>query len=501
MMTESLQLGLRMQLPELILAATAVLVVLLDALLSLRARRGLVGVSLLGTLVAFGVGLWQAGPILLARHGTVVFSSMAISDGVAAVGRLIILLTLTLGLLLGYRGALKRRHPGEFHALLLFAAFGAMVLANAAHLVTLILGLEILSLPLYTLAAFDYQRRAAREAGLKYLLLGAFASGFVALGCALYYAGSGTLSLRAVVPSPEGRMIYSVGMALILSGLMFKGGILPFFAWSPDTYHGAPDFAVGLMAALAKVGTFLLLMRVLPEFLPAIALSLLMPGLLMVAAATMLAGNLLALAQTNIKRMLAYSSVAHAGYMLLGLLVYQADAWMNASSGVLFYLASYAPVLVASFHIISLFPGDEGGHQLAEYTGVGYRSPFLAVIFSVLLLSLAGLPPTGGFMAKAIVFFGAVKGGLTNLVVFAMLVSLIGVYYYLRVIVYMYMREAREDTPVVAPDPVAAGPLGRFAFWVIAAIVAVLGLAPGHLLYLTDCAVVHLGRLPYLPPG
>ena len=482
-----------LQAPELILVATAILVVFLDAFTSHRGRKGLPGLTLLGAIVAFIMALSQAMPAINQVKAATVFGGMAMNDGVGAIAKLIILFTLLIGLMLGYSPSMKRKYPGEFHALILFATFGAIVLANAANLVVAVLGLEILSLPLYTLVAFDTERKAAREAGLKYLILGAFTSAFLALGCALYYVATGTLSINGVPVVFESRTIFAVGSALILAGMMFKGGILPFFAWSPDVYEGAPDYSVGLVAALAKTGSFILLLRLLPALLPGIASSGLMSGLLLIAAGTMLAGNLMALVQTNIKRLLAYSSVAHAGYMFLGLLAFRVEA----SAGVLFYLAIYAPVLVASFQIVSLF-SDESGHEIKAYSGLAQKAPMLAIFFAIMLLSLAGFPPMSGFMAKVITFLGAVQGGLVNLVIFAMIVSLIGVYYYLRVIVYMFMYEPKAGQASF-PSLANAGILGRIAFWVVAVITVGLGVGPTYLLYLAISAVLQLKSLAAIP--
>ncbi len=495
-MSPSINAGIFAQLPEIILIVTAILVILLDSFVKRENNSHLSMLAQLGAIVAFIINIRLAQEILGKETGWLVFGGMAAWDGVVVFGKFIILIALFIGLVLSHKNNSEREHSGEFLALIILATVGAMVLASATHLVSMLLGLEILSLPLYTIAAFDYSRRSAREAGLKYLLLGAFASGFVAVGCALYYAGSGTMSINAVLAPSGGRVFYNIGCALILAGLMFKGGMLPFFAWSPDTYEGAPDFAVGLMAALAKAGTFLFLLRFVPEILPGIAGSNLIVGLTLATAGTMVAGNLLALAQTNVKRMLAYSSIAHAGYMFLGIL-----AFRGATSGVLFYLAGYIPILVASFHIVALFPGDEGGHELKDYKGVGYRAPFIAGTFALMLVSLAGLPPTPGFWGKVFIFIDAVdpeKGGLVNLVILAMLVSVVGVYYYLRVIVYMYMREPEKDAEVVTPRLSFAGLSGEFGFWFVIAIIAVLGFAPSHLLYFLDIAVLQLQKLPLL---
>jgi len=219
-----------------------------------------------------------------------------------------------------------------------------------------------------------------------------------------------------------------------------------------------------------------------------VASSGLLPGLVLLAARTMLAGNLMALVQTNVKRMLAYSSIAHAGYMFLGLLAFQREA----SAGVLFYLAVYAPVLVASFQIVSLFPGEKGGHDLKDYAGLVRRSPLISALFALMLISLAGLPPTAGFIAKAITFLGAIQGGLVSLVAFAMLVSVIGVYYYFRVIAYMFLHEPDPDQSPPTPDLDGAGLLGRVGFWAMAAVVILLGLVPAPLLYMATLAVARI---------
>jgi NADH-quinone oxidoreductase subunit N len=480
--------GFETQIPELILVATAILIVFYDSFATPKNTKGLGGIALFGVVLSLIGAILHTGPTIRNAVDPTQLNHMVMTDGVSAVAKIIILVTLLIGLMLGYNSASRRKYRGEFYALILFAGFGALVLANAGHLVTMVLGLEILSLPLYTLAAFEYKRVESREAGLKYLLLGAFSSGFLALGCALYYAGSGTFIIDQMHIPAHGELIFAVGSAMILAGLMFKGGMLPFFAWSPDTYEGAPDFAVGLMAALAKTGTFVLLIRLLPSMLPGIIFSGLLPGLILIAAGTMLAGNLMALVQTNIKRLLAYSSIAHAGYMFLGLLAFQ----KSASVGVLFYLAVYAPVLVASFQIVSLFPGDKAGHELKDYAGLAHRAPFISVLFALMLISLAGLPPTAGFIGKAITFLGAVQGGLVPMVILAMLLSVIGVYYYFRVIAYMFIHEPDAGAAAPAPDLAGTGLIGRIGFCAVGAIVILFGIIPASLLYMATMAVEHV---------
>ncbi|HDS30199.1 MAG TPA: NADH-quinone oxidoreductase subunit N [Firmicutes bacterium] len=488
-MTGFLQNGIAGQLPEFLLVLTALAILIFDAVKKYGKDKEMYIIAVAGASLAFASSIFTLDLSLGSANGIFVFSSMTVWDSVSSLGKLIILLTLLTGLILDSLGAITRRHNGEYLALMLFAATGAMVMSSASHLVTMILGLEILSLPLYTLAAFDYDRKAAREAGLKYLILGAFASAFAAIGCALYYIGSGTLEISVTSIPADGKLFFNIGCALILSGLMFKGGVLPFFAWSPDTYEGAPDFAVGLMAALAKTSTFLFLARFVPEILSPIAASNLIAGIILAVAGTMIAGNLLALAQTNIKRMLAYSSVAHAGYLLLGIIAFRA----TSTAGIIFYLAGYAPVLVGCFHIVAMFPGDKGGHEINHFAGLGYRSKFVAAIFTLMLITLAGLPPTPIFWGKLLLFLGVVEpggSGLVNLVILAMLMSLVGVYYYLRVVVYMYMREPDDEKISPSPAPVKAFP--GFGFSILCIIIAVLGIFPYYFLRLIFSAVENL---------
>ena len=470
-------------LPEIVILAGVIAVIIADIAGKGKAFRASRNLSLFFTAAAIGFTIVISSFLAKDPKGFLAFGGMSITDRLFVFGHLIILSCLLLGILLSHRNALAIKHSGEAYALILLATFGALVLSNASNLVIVLLGLEILSLPLYTLAAFDPSRKRAREAGLKYLILGAFASGFFVLGCAFYYAQTGTLSIKSGFAAGTYGIPLSVSTALILSALLFKGGVLPFFAWSPDTYQGAPDFAVGLMAALAKTSTFLALMRILPEFLPGLTGGLLLFGLLAISAATMAAGNFLALVQTDIKRMLAYSSVAHAGYMFLALCAFESIA----TTGMLAYLAVYAPVLVGSFSIVSLFPGSEEGHDISEYTGLGYKAPFVAGIFTVMLLSLAGLPPTGGFITKAIMFLGVIEGGYANFVILAMILSVIGVYYYLRVVIRMFMSDGTETGEKI-PEIRSPDLAEQLAYSIIVILIIAVGLWPGLIVWLAHLA-------------
>ncbi|MFH1676010.1 MAG: NADH-quinone oxidoreductase subunit N [bacterium] len=482
-MTLSLKLSLLTHLPELVLLLGVLVVIITDIVGKGKASGASRNFALFFTALAIGCTIVVSSYLAKDPKGFIAFNGMSVTDRLFVFGHLIILSCLLLGILLSHRNALAKKHSGEAYALILLAAFGALVLSNASNLVVVLLGLEILSLPLYTLAAFDPSRKAAREAGLKYLILGAFASGFFVLGCAFYYAQTGSLSIKPGFATGAYGIPFAVSSALILSALLFKGGMLPFFAWSPDTYQGAPDFAVGLMAALAKTATFLLLIRILPEFLPGLTAGLLLFGLLLISAATMAAGNFLALVQTDIKRMLAYSSVAHAGYMFLALCAFES----TATTGMLAYLAVYAPVLVGSFSIVSLFPGSEEGHKISDYTGVGYKAPFVAGVFTIMLLSLAGLPPTGGFITKAIMFLGVIQGGYVNFVILAMILSVIGVYYYLNVVIRMFMSPEEETggKPVEIRSPDLSEQL---AYSIIIILVLAVGLFPGLIVWLARLA-------------
>src|ERR1700680_120495 len=348
----------------------------------------------------------------------------------------------------------------EFYALLLFATAGMGVLASARELLTAFIGLELSSISSYILAGFRRDSAKSSEASLKYFLLGSFATAFFLYGIALVYGATGTTNLSRMDDADPASNLLKLGLSLILIGLGFKVAAAPFQIWTPDVYEGAPTPVTALFSAGPKAAAFALLLRIFAS-VPA-ATHFWFWAFWVMAALTMFAGNLGALVQTNVKRMLAYSSIAHAGYILVAFAAVTSLAG-NADSGaapayaaVLFYLVSYALVKVGAFTIVSQLGGGGEKHLgLEDYAGLGQRQPFAAALLSLFLLSLLGLPVTAGFFGKFYIFKAAVSAHLIWLAVLMAINSVIGAYYYIRLIVVMYLREpsSAEATPAVVAFP------------------------------------------------
>jgi NADH-quinone oxidoreductase subunit N len=350
------------------------------------------------------------------------------------------------GVALAY-GYLKRMgiERGEYYALLLFSLTGMLLMAQAADLIVIFLALELLSIPLYVLAAFARPRLDSEEAGLKYFLLGAFATGFVVYGITLVFGATGSTSLTGIAGQIAGfgvSPLLLVGAALILVGFGFKVAAVPFHMWTPDVYQGAPTPVTAFMAVGAKAAGFAALLRIFVLTFAGLQLDL-VPVVWGLAALTMFAGNIIAIAQTNIKRMLAYSSIAHAGYILMAFVAFgdpavQADAVASA----LFYLVAYALTSFGAWAVvITLEKQNALGLEINDYAGLGRRKPLLAAAMTVFMLSLTGMPPTLGLVGKFFLFRTVIEAGQIWLAVIGVLTSLISAYYYLRVVVMMWMRE------------------------------------------------------------
>lgn len=456
-----------------ILLVTACVVLLGEFLLEQKGRSWLSIATLLGTVAAL-LASWA----LWGEPGSA-FNGMLAVDGLSAFFHLVILLGLALTVLFSIE--YLRLFPiadSEYYALLLLSTVGMLILVSAEDLLVLFLGLETMSIALYVLTGFTTRRVASVEAALKYLLIGAFATGFLLYGIAFIYGGAGTTKLAAVrsllAGSPEARQdaLFYAGLALLSIGLAFKVGAVPFHQWVPDVYEGAPTAVTAFMAASAKVAALAALLRAFPlGFAP------LQPywagGLALLAALTMILGNLIALTQTNLKRLLAYSSIAHAGYILVGVVAGGA----LGLQAVLYYGLAYALMTLGSFGIIILLGERHREHlDLEEYRGLASTNPWLAWALAILLFSLAGFPPLGGFFAKYYVFLAAVQAGYTWLAVLGVLCSLISVYYYLRVVVLMFMYPASRVIRS-APSPVA-----RAALWMTLVGVIWMGLLPSAFL-------------------
>lgn len=378
-------------------------------------------------------------------------------------------------------------HHGEYYSLLLLAVMGMSFMASGGDLLIIFLGIEAMSIALYVLAGFHRNRPRSNEAALKYLLLGAFSTGFLLYGIAMVYGQIGTTNLiefSNYLASSEAplRGYMGIGVALLLVGLAFKAAAVPFHFWSPDVYDGAPTPVTALMSTASKAAAFAVVLRVF--YLPDYPLSLSWENTLWgLAVLTMTVGNLSALAQTGIKRMLAYSSIAHAGYMLVGVVA------MNelGAAGILYYLGAYLFMNVGAFTIAWLVNHRGGGeYRISDYAQLGYRSPTLAILMSIVLLSLTGIPPLAGFFGKLYVFSAAVQAGYVWLVVIAVLNNAVSVYYYLRVIVVMYMKEEEGLREVERAPSVA------FTAAVCAILIILLGVFSGSLLDLARASVASL---------
>ncbi len=479
---------LRPILPMLMLAVTAGLVLVLD-LVPPRERKDHLGfISALGVVATLIVTYWMT----FATGGAELraFRGMVVLDGYALFFNIIIGYATGLVLLLSM-DYMRREgvESGEFYILVLLSALGMMLMASAGDLIIVFLGLETMSISLYVLAGFFRTRLEAGEASMKYFLIGAFASGFFLYGIALIFGATGTTNLdriaNAVAAGAGSDPMLVIGLGLLLVGFGFKISSVPFHMWAPDVYEGAPTSVTAFIATGSKAAAFAALLRVLLTAMRGAPVD--WPMLLWVLAVlTMTVGNVVALAQLNLKRMLAYSSIAHVGYMLVG--VVAGGALGNGS--VLFYLLVYTFTTAGAFGaILVLERGGQEAVRLEDFGGLATRHPLVAVALSIFLLSLIGIPPTAGFVGKFYLFGAAVKSGYVWLAVIGVLNSALAAYYYLRLIVYMYMREPEDAPTVLAPSL-----SGALALVVALWGVVQLGVAPGPLFDLAQAAVVPLLR-------
>jgi NADH-quinone oxidoreductase subunit N len=353
----------------------------------------------------------------------------------------------------------------EYYVLVLFAMLGMMLMASARDLVVLFLGIELMSICFYVLAGFSRTRRESTESALKYFLLGAFTTGFLLYGIALVYGVTGTTHLPAialVMPQLTGNPVFLIGAAMLIIALSFKVAAVPFHMWAPDVYEGAPTTITAFMATGGKAAAFGAIVAVFGESF-AFEKSSINQVLSVIAAGSMIVGNVTAVAQSNVKRMLAYSSIAHAGYMLAGV----AAGNPEGKTGVLFYLAAYLVMNVGAFGIVAMVEGRDP-HRLTfdAYAGLSKKRPYLAAVMALFMFSLSGFPPLAGFFGKYYVFLAAVKADMTWLAIVGVLTSLISAYYYLRLVVVMYFREGETDFET-APSTAAVVAVTIAAFFVL----------------------------------
>jgi NADH-quinone oxidoreductase subunit N len=473
-------------LPEALLAAAGCVILMLEAFLP-KARRGFTQIALLATVVAAWL-LWTRVPS--GSH----FNGALESSALTTFFSLLVLAAAALSLA-GTDRYLRREKllQGEYHALFLWSVTGVLLLVRATDLLTIFLALELLSICLYALAGFNRKLAQSTEAALKYFLMGAFVSGFVLLGIALVYGESGATQISAITEAlgaGQGSLqLLTLGFVLLISGFAFKMSLVPFHAWAPDVYQGAPTPFAAFLSVAPKAASAVVILRLLQALTDAAT-----PGkwtglIAFLAVGSMLAGNLLGLVQRDLRRLLAYSGIAHMGYLLLAFLHVDAESWSAAAV----YLAAYALMNGGAFLIVSeLFERTGDAHLLSDLAGWGYRKPVLSACLTVLLLSLGGIPPTLGFLGKYLVFSHAIRTGHVGLAIVGVLASLVGVFYYLRVVYFLYMKPEVREPEAVAPTRLLDWG-GTVAVGLAALAVLLMGLLPARLLAWLAQAIAPLG--------
>ncbi len=429
-------------LPELALLGAACLILILDLFLADDLRWVTFGLSLLalGLAAALTWGTHDAVP-------TLAFGNTFVDDSLSDVLKLMIYGSVA-AVMIYSRDYVRTRgmYRGEFYVLVLFATLGMMIMVSASHFLTLYLGLELLSLCLYALVALQRDSVVATEAAMKYFVLGALASGLLLFGMSLLYGATGSLELARVAAAlPDGAghdAVLVFGLVFVVAALAFKLGAVPFHMWIPDVYQGAPTAVTLFVASAPKFAAFAFVMRLLVEGLGALVTDW-QPMLVLLAVLSIALGNVTAIAQTNIKRMLAYSTISHMGFLLLGFLSGSPTGYGAA----LFYVSAYVLMSLGGFAMILLLSREVEAEELDDFKGLNQRSPWHAFLMLLLMFSMAGVPPTLGFYAKLSVLQAALEAGFLWLTVFAVLMSVVGAFYYLRVVKLMYFDAPAQPTP------------------------------------------------------
>ncbi len=464
------EVNMLLALPELVLLGGIFVIMVFD-LFSTQKDRATNLLRMTLVLLFAVAGLVVAGAADTPRFG---FSGMFVADQLAVV--LKIALLVSVGIVLVYSRdylALRKLFTGEFVLLMLFATLGMMVMVSANHFVALYLGLEILALSTYTMVALNRDSATSTEAAMKYFILGALASGLLLYGMSMIYGGTGSLDVAVIAKTIElsraNDPLITFGIVFVVAGLAFKLGAVPFHMWVPDVYEGAPTPMVMFIGSASKIAAFGFVIRILGDGLAGASGE--WQGMLVILAIGSLAvGNIIAIAQTNLKRMLAYSTISHMGFLLLGILAGSKHGYAAS----MFYIITYALMTLGAFGIIILLSRDGfEADKLDDLKGLNTRSPWVAFLMLVMMFSMAGIPPFIGFFAKLSVLEAALEAGYTWLVVYAVLMSVIGAFYYLRAVKLMYMDAPLDHSPIVAGQAMRAL-LGVNAFAVL-----LLGLLPG----------------------
>ena len=469
-------------LPFIIVAGWAMIILLVDLWIPADRKWITAGMAALGLVAAIAAVISRFG---IEREA---FDGMIVIDGYSSFFQLLFLGVGLIAVSQAYDYLRQRDiERGEYYTLLLFSLSGMLLMASAGDLIVVFLAVELLSIPLYVLAAFAIPQVESEESSLKYFLLGAFASGFLVYGIALIFGSTGTTALSGVVAAvasvETAPILLLVGSGMILVGLGFKVAAVPFHMWTPDVYQGAPTSVTSFMSVGAKAGGFAALLRIFVTALPGAA-STWMPVTMWIAALTMAWGNIAAISQTNIKRMLAYSSIAHAGYIFMAMPAAAApEIATEAVRAALFYLLTYAITNLGAWGVVLALEKAEGsGLAINDYAGLGKKRPALALAMALFMLSLTGIPPTVGFMGKFYLFRAVINANLIWLAIVGVVTSLISAYYYLRVIVVMYMHDGEPEVRSEAflNSTILITALGSFIF----------GILPGLLLKMINQVVL-----------
>lgn len=473
----TLSIDLSLIAPELVLLAAAALILLFIPLRKMASLAPVIAVLAFILSFYLAVGQWH--------YSGSGFAGLVTCDSFGVMFKLIFLLASFLSLLIAHRFfVVKGIDKPEFYALLLFSTIGMMVMANTIDLVVMFLGLEIMSIPLYVMAAFNRRSLESNEAGIKYFIMGAFASAFLLMGIAFIYGAAETTDFRRIVADfsyivANYRIYLYAGTALILVGFGFKVAIVPFHTWVPDVYQGAPTPVTGFFSVAPKAAGFAVMLRIFLYGFERIAL--LTDIFWVLAVLTMTVGNIMALRQDNVKRMLAYSSIAHAGYIMIALVV----GGSEAISAALFYLVAYTFFNLGAFAVVTILEIRSGcKSDFVELAGIGKATPYLSAVLALFMFALAGFPPTVGFFGKFYLFSAAVKAGYIWLAVIGVMNSFVSVYYYLRVIKTSYMDPYEGQPAVVKLVP------SIFLVLIITAVGTLgLGFFPQKLLELSQAAL------------
>ncbi len=468
-------------LPEVILTLTGVAVMLIDASLPpALPRRNLGWIAAIGTTVALWASLWQLSlPQGTGFFATVETSAFTIFFHVLICGIVLVALLLSLDTL-----PEDSHHQGEYYALIVFGAVGMCLLTGAVELLVVFIALEISSISTYILAGYRKNTARGPEASIKYFLLGSFATAFLLYGVALTFGATGTTQIYEIArlaPTAQNHSLILAGSALMLVGILFKVSAAPFHVWTPDVYEGAPSPVVALLSTAPKAAAFALLLRVIYEIFPSLH-GLWAPLMWFVAVLSMTVGNLAALRQENVKRMLAYSAIAHAGYLLAAF----AGLGTTGIAAASFYIAAYAAMNVGIFAVITLVSGyDEQLPFVQDFRGLIFRSPLLGSLLIFFLVSLVGIPFTGGFFGKFYSFTAAVGGGAIWLAIIGLLNSGLAAAYYLRLALVAVQRPSNNQGDDTGPAPHVGVAVGAALLLAVAATL-VLGIAPGEVLHAAD---------------